>query len=143
MKMELVQTAVVLMGLFVNSISDIKKKEIIIKFTALYGLFGVITRAIIGFDWKDFLLAMLPGLACMVLAFVTREQIGYGDAWILLATGCCICSTDLFLVCMLALAGTGLAALFLYVVLRKNGTYELPFVPFVFVGALCVRCIGL
>jgi leader peptidase (prepilin peptidase)/N-methyltransferase len=141
--MELVQTAVVLMGLFVNSISDIKKKEIIIKFTVLYGLFGVITRAAIGFDWKDFLLAMLPGLVGMVLAFVTREQIGYGDAWILLATGCCISSTDLLLVCMIALAGTGLAALFLYVVLRKNRMYELPFVPFVFVGTLCVRCIGL
>jgi prepilin signal peptidase PulO-like enzyme (type II secretory pathway) len=44
---------------------------------------------------------------------------------------------------MLALAGVGMAALFLFVVLHKKGTYEVPFVPFVFAGAICVRCIGL
>jgi leader peptidase (prepilin peptidase)/N-methyltransferase len=143
MKMELVQTVVVLTGLFVNSISDLKKKEIMIKVTLLYGVFGVVSKIITGFDGKDFLLAMVPGIICMALAFATREQIGYGDAWILLATGCCICSADLFGVCMLAFAGIGLVALFLYVVLHKKGTFELPFVPFVFAGTICVRCIGL
>jgi leader peptidase (prepilin peptidase)/N-methyltransferase len=142
-KMELVQTVIVLTGLLVNSVSDIKEKEILIKFTALYGIIGIVIKILIGFDGKDFLLAMLPGIICMTLSFLTQEQIGCGDAWILLATGCCICSRDLFLVCMLAFAGVGMAALFLFVVLHKKGTYEVPFVPFVFAGAICVRCIGL
>jgi leader peptidase (prepilin peptidase)/N-methyltransferase len=142
-KMELVQTVIVLTGLLVNSVSDMKKKEILIKFTIIFGIIGAFIKIVIGFDGKDFLLAMLPGIICMILSFLTQEQIGLGDAWILLATGCCICSRDLFLVCMLALAGVGMAALFLFVVLHKKGSYEVPFVPFVFAGVICVRCIGL
>jgi leader peptidase (prepilin peptidase)/N-methyltransferase len=141
--MELVQTVIVLTGLLINCAVDIKKKEILIKFTVLYGFIGLVIKILTGFDGKDFLLSMLPGIICMMLSFLTKEQIGLGDAWILLATGCCICSRDLFLVCMFALAGVGMAALFLFVVLHKKGTYEVPFVPFVFAGAICVRCIGL
>jgi leader peptidase (prepilin peptidase)/N-methyltransferase len=141
--MELAQSAAVLTGLFLNSIFDIKRKEISLKITLIYGVCGVILRLVDGFDGKDFLLALFPGIICMILAYVSREQIGCGDAWILLATGCCIPSTDIVLVCLFALSATGAAALFLYVVLHKKGTFEMPFVPFLFVSTLCVRGIGL
>jgi prepilin signal peptidase PulO-like enzyme (type II secretory pathway) len=143
LKMETIQTAIALLGLCLNSVTDVIKKEISIKFTVFCAVCGVILRAVAGFDVKDLAIALLPGLICVLLCFATREQIGFGDAWILLATGCCISGVDLAVACMLSLAGAGLVAIFLCVVLHKKGTFEFPFVPFVFAGVVCVRCIGL
>jgi Flp pilus assembly protein protease CpaA len=143
LKMEAIQTAIALVGLCLNSITDVSKKEISIKLTAFCAIFGIILRIAIGFDVKDFAIALMPGLICLLLCFATREQIGFGDAWILLATGCCIGGADLAVACLLSLAGAGLVAIFLCVVLHKKGTFEFPFVPFVLAGVVCVRCIGL
>jgi leader peptidase (prepilin peptidase)/N-methyltransferase len=141
--MEIAQTGIALIGLGANSLIDLQKKEVSLVITLLYGICGVLLRIVGGFDGRDFVLALLPGAVCMLLSFVTKGQIGYGDAWILLATGCCMRGADLLMVCMLALAGAGLVALFLLVVFRKKGSFEFPFVPFLLAGVICVRCIGL
>lgn len=136
--MEIARLIAVLVCLLLNSVMDIRHKEISLPLTILSGVGGISLRAIAGIQITDLAAALIPGILCVFLAFITREQIGYGDAWVLLATGCCLESKDMFAAWMLSLIGIGLVALFVFVCLRKKGTYELPYIPFLFASVICV-----
>lgn len=139
---ELARWIIVIMGLAENSVMDLRRKEISLMVTAACGVSGGILRMVEGLAWKDFFLALVPGVICLMLVFATKEQVGFGDAWVLLATGCCVNASDLFTAMWLSMTGLSLVALFLYVVLQKNGRFEIPFVPFILAGILCTRSIG-
>lgn len=142
MQIELARWIIAIMGLTGNSIMDMRRKEISLIVTVACGVCGSILRIAAGAAWKDFLLALIPGIICIVLVYATKEQIGFGDAWVLLATGCCISASELFGAMWLAMTGLSLVALFLYVILRKSARFEIPFVPFLLAGVLCIRGIN-
>ena len=143
MQTEMARLVVAFIGLCANSMKDLKIKEISMIITFAYGFCGCILRVVGGAAVTDFILSLIPAAVCFLLAFVTREQIGYGDAWVLLATGCCLESGEMLMICMLSLTGISLVALFLCAFLHKNGRFELPYVPFLLAALVCVRGIGL
>ena len=67
---------------------------------------------------------------------VTGEQIGFGDAFLIFIMGLYCNVTELINVCMFALILVGIVSLFLMTVAKKSKKYELPFIPFVFLGRM-------
>ena len=76
----------------------------------------------------------LPGLFCLLLAKLTHEAIGYGDALMILAVGA-FCSIRILL--FLLFGGFLTAALYAGVLLiwkKRKQKEEIPFLPFLLCG---------
>lgn len=131
-----------LFGLFVNSLMDIRTKRISLLATCIYGVLGlgchIYDKSI---SW-ELLIALIPGIICLILAKASREKIGYGDGAVLLAMGCNLGADDMLLCCFLAIIFAGSVALFLISICRKKRDYEIPFVPFLMLGYLCTLLEG-
>ena len=119
--------------LFISMIYDIREQKIPLAW--LWGNFiiGVIYKVIF---WKEgnainFFYALLPGMILFILAKTTR-QVGVGDGYLIMGTGCFFTISDhikmLFLAFTLA-AGFAVGTLFVKCD-RKNR--RIPFAPFVF-----------
>lgn len=88
--------------------------------------------------WWELVTGLLPGAFFLVLAAVTREQIGYGDGLVLLMLGLILGLKRAIAVSLLALLGT-FAVSVMMLLLRKAGKKtRLPFVPFLCAGFLAV-----
>lgn len=132
--MDFFKIALAVSGLAINSILDLRRKRISLLVTIFYGLLGVgyqIATDKIG-GWM--VVSLLPGLLALFLAKLTKEKIGYGDGFILLALGCYLNIEEMVLVSMVAVCFAGILALILLVFFHKNRDYAIPFVPFLLCG---------
>lgn len=136
---------IILLVMVIHSITDIKYKKVIMELTlagigvgVICLLFDVVRET---FEYEQ-LLALLPGIVCLIMGRITKEAIGYGDGMIFLMLGFfyeweCLCMIGMR-ACILA----AIAALICLIILHKNRKYELPFVPFltfaVWVEEFCV-----
>lgn len=128
-------------GLCVMSVEDIRKKEIRRVWLLVLGVAGVLLMVVGGgLRGVADLAGFIPGMLCLLVAWMTKEQLGWGDAILILVMGCYLDAIALMNVCMIAFAIAGFAALVLIVVVKKSKKYELPLVPFLLTGyvLLCV-----
>lgn len=75
-------------------------------------------------------LGLLPGIFMLILAWSTRESIGYGDGLVILGMGCFYALGEIMGIVMIAITIAGITALGLLVFGHKNRKSEFPFVPF-------------
>ena len=75
------------------------------------------------------------GLALLFLAFVTREEIGYGDGWLVVVMGMSLGLRFSFLAFLLALGISALVSGSLLISRKVKRNYRLPFAPFLLVGS--------
>lgn len=75
-------------------------------------------------------LGLLPGIFMLILAWSTRESIGYGDGLVILCMGCFYALGEMMAIVMIAITIAGIAALGLLIFGHKNRKSEFPFVPF-------------
>lgn len=75
-------------------------------------------------------LGLLPGIFMLILAWSTRESIGYGDGLVILGMGCFYALGEIMGIVMIAITIAGITALGLLVFGHKNRESEFPFVPF-------------
>jgi len=128
----------VLMGmvLFIQSIWDLREKEI----PTVVSLFGALGGFIIslwnGRGYKEMLLACIPGIILFLCARVTKEAVGYGDALLLTAMGMTYSTGEIGFICVIAFALASEVALILFAIFHKKGNYPIPFVPFLGIGWL-------
>ena len=123
------------------SVEDIRKKEIRRVWLLVLGVAGVLLMVVGGgLRGVADLAGFIPGMLCLLVAWMTKEQLGWGDAILILVMGCYLDAIALMNVCMIAFAIAGFAALVLIVVVKKSKKYELPLVPFLLTGyvLLCV-----
>lgn len=114
----------------VAAFTDIKKKVV-----SIYLLIGITFAAILAAvflerDPKEVLYGVGIGILFFLISKCTREQVGYGDSWLILALG--IYTGGSMLMEILAAAGFG-AALFslIFCALHTwNRKYAIPFIPF-------------
>jgi len=104
-------------------------------FTANYSdLLGISGMAVslLGGCWKNpvWFLGLLPGIFMLILAWSTRESIGYGDGLVILCMGCFYALGEMMAIVMIAITIAGIAALGLLIFGHKNRKSEFPFVPF-------------
>lgn len=137
-----IKEIVLLAGLGIMSVEDIRKKGIKRLWLIGLGIVGLIfTIADAEVLCVSFLLRFVPGVVFVLLAWATREQIGMGDALLILVMGWYLNAIELVDVCLLAFFIAGLVALVLLVVLKKSKKFELPMVPFIFAGYVVMLCL--
>lgn len=79
---------------------------------------------------------ILLGAALLFLAFVTREEIGYGDGWLVLVMGMSLGLKFSFLSFLLALGISALVGGCLLIFRKVRRNYRLPFAPFLLAGSV-------
>ena len=123
-----------LLFLLFSSFLDIRKREISIPVTLLFGLAGVVYSVRTGRTMTDYLIPLGIGILILWGSVLTRGQVGMGDGWMLLALGCMLrmeCYIQMACIGMLlAAAYSGV----LMLVVRKNRKTENPLVPFLLLG---------
>lgn len=123
-----------LLFLLFSSFLDIRKREISIPVTLLFGLAGVVYSVRTGRTMTDYLIPLGIGILILGGSVLTRGQVGMGDGWMLLALGCMLrmeCYIQMACIGMLlAAAYSGV----LMLVFRKNRKTEIPLVPFLLLG---------
>ncbi len=123
-----------LLFLLFSSFLDIRKREISIPVTLLFGLAGVGYSGRTGRTMTDYLIPLGIGILILGGSVLTRGQVGMGDGWMLLALGCMLrmeCYIQMACIGMLlAAAYSGV----LMLVFRKNRKTEIPLVPFLLLG---------
>lgn len=120
---------IALLGPTINGIWDLRTRRVSLLVAAIYAVMGLSCHLVMHTISWDLLYALVPGLICMALAVITREQVGFGDAWMMLAMGCNLTGEAMMLCTLLAVGLAGAVGLFCLVFLHKSGKYELPFVP--------------
>lgn len=85
-------------------------------------------------------LGIIPGLAAILLAYLTDENIGYGDGLLIISLGIALGFKNTFFVCCIAFVLSGTVALIL-IFKKKSGQYTLPFVPFIFISYILMLTI--
>lgn len=128
--------------LMINTIMDIKTKKvsmIVILVGMIVGI-GIKLKLEMFFQWES-LWAIIPGVVVLGFSFITRQQIGYGDGMTIIMLGLFVTSIQIISICMLAVWFAGIVSIVLLLILHKNKKYEIPFIPFLFVSYVLVRCI--
>ena len=125
----------------IEGIRDIKRKEIAPGVCFSIGILGCICSLLQGRDGMSFLLAEIPGCICLLISVCTRQAVGYGDGIFLCGLGMLYPLEEIVFICTSALVIAGITGLILLVVFQRNGKYEIPFVPFLFVGWILLQII--
>lgn len=128
----------VVMGivLAIQSVWDLRTKEIPTIVSLCGGLAGVVVSFISGRELKEILFACIPGVVCFLVCRVTNGAVGYGDAILLTVMGTVYSFAEIIFICVAAYSLAVFIALVLIVVFHKKRNYEIPFVPFFAFGWL-------
>lgn len=71
----------------INAVEDIRKKEILLVPTLLYGFLVLWHTLISGGEWEMLLTGCIPGLLLLAFSLLSKGQVGLGDVWIVLIMG--------------------------------------------------------
>lgn len=130
-----------------HSVSDIRNQCIPGRSLALGVIFSCLGACAGGLhgeaSWVELGLALLPGTAALVLAKITREQIGMGDGWELILMGNWLGLSDCLLALGIALLGIFLISVVLLLLGRAGRNTRIAFVPFLWVGTVAALLIGI
>jgi len=130
------------LGLAYLSIADIKKKELHLSAIVFFGAYGMLCTL---FRLKgvyepspsflgSLLLRLVPGLVCLLLGFITREAIGYGDGLVLLGMAAYLSAEQILVAGYVGLLSAGVVSIVALLFFRCSRKYRIPFVPFLFIG---------
>ena len=140
---DLLPEIAVLAFLLLQSISDLRKKQILIWPSLLLAAAGLSRLLFLqpsearSAAFLAAALALLPGLFLLLMSRMTRGGIGSGDGLCLLCLSAYLKLADL---CLLLLGSVSLSAVYAgFLLFKKKGrNYAYPFLPFFFLAS-CVR----
>lgn len=135
---------VIIVGFFLTicGIWDWKKRSIPCQLPLAFGILGIARQMITGvISWQDCVSGVSIGAVFLVLGYVTREAVGYGDGLIILTTGIFLgfCGNLRLLFYGLILSSLGGGVLLSQ---GKGRKAELPFAPFLAAGFLLMVWMG-
>lgn len=134
---EIVKRTGVFIFLMICSIQDIKEKKLSVRMLVTSGvLFLVLSFLFEEITWERRAENMLPAAAAFVLARLTGEKIGYGDAACLAVLGNVLSGSILWGGIFGGLLLLSLCSLALLVQKKAAGETTLPFIPFLTAGVL-------
>ncbi len=128
----------VLILLLIASFEDIRKKEVpmweLLSALVISGA-KVVTDAVAEtIDPAGIALSLIPGALFILLAFVTRQGIGYGDGLLLLCLGPALGLYKLVLGIIVSLFVCSIFSAILLLIKKANGRTRIPYVPFLTIG---------
>lgn len=127
-------------GLIINGIYDIRLKKIPIVATLIWGLCGA-TIVIIGCreELLNYVFAIVPGMIMLLVSWITKQSVGYGDGVVLLILGIYVGWQSILAIYMLSVLIAGISGIILMLFFHKNKNYEIPFVPYLAISFGIVR----
>ncbi len=93
--------------------------------------------------WMAVILELAPGIAVLLLAKATREEVGCGDGWELVIMGSLLGWEDCLLGLGIALSGIFAVSVILLAFRKVRGNTRIPFVPFLCMGTVITGMIHL
>lgn len=128
--------------LAILSIRDIQRKEFPVG--VIWGGLGVgLIWVIIKGDWIATLLGIIPGVLLILMGFLTREKVGYGDGVLLIVVGLIMGWPGSLVVYMLAQFGVLFYAILLLIIKRAPKDVKIPFAPFLTVALVIYQMGGM
>jgi len=132
--------------LLIGSIYDVKSYSLPMKLVLVGlcgGLVGWLYTLCVGEAvWWEAISSLLPGGLFALLAFLTREQIGYGDSLLLLMLGGCVGGEATLGIWISGLVVSFIMSVFLLVLRKADKKTRIPFVPCLLVGELIIGAGG-
>lgn len=127
---EMIRMCILTFGLAGLSWEDMRKQELHGWAILLLGISGMTISLLGAVGKSSMVFGLLPGIFMLILAWSTRESIGYGDGLVILGMGCFYALGEIMGIVMIAITIAGITALGLLVFGHKNRKSEFPFVPF-------------
>ncbi len=125
--------AATLLGLLgVCGFEDIKIKKIRLVVINIFAIVGVIYHLIYErLSWLDMLGGMSIGLILLLIGYLSKEKIGYGDGLLFMATGIYLGFWNNLILLWLSTTAAGIYGLILMAFKKKKKESEIPLVPFI------------
>ncbi len=120
---------IILGFLVVFSILDLRAGKIPVLLIGAFGIFALGYQIWNHMSFGELAAGVIPGIVFLLLAWVTRESIGYGDGLVLLVTGVFCGIVKTIGVIGMSLVFASLLSMILLVLKRAERKTELPFLP--------------
>lgn len=133
----------ILTGLFltIQCYWDMKEQKIPLNVLILGGVSGLLVSVYAQRDCMDVCMALLPGISFLIIGWLSRECIGYGDGFVICVLGLFYSWNTIWIIIFVSLLFSAGAALVLFVVLKKKGNDTIPFIPFLLLGWFVNLCV--
>lgn len=124
--------------MLICSVVDIRTKEIPLWEIAIC---AVLSTAKVVLDLRGgeadiagIIFSLLPGAFLLVLSFITKEGIGYGDGLMVLLMGPALGAEGLILGMLIAFFASSFFSAILLIIKKVKRNYRIPFIPFMTIG---------
>ena len=127
-----------------GTVWDVKRKAVSGKYLVVWGftnLFYLCVRGLIvgnGEILVQALWGVLPGVICLFLAYVTREQIGYGDGWVMVLVGVVFGIKKTVIMVFTSMTILTCFSVVLLVAKKAGRKTSIPFIPFLLLGSVMI-----
>ena len=118
----------------ISSLLDIKRREIPLTLTGIYGVCGLIMSIAEKRNLYDYMIPLAFGVILIAISLLTKGDIGMGDGLILLAQGCMVSTNNYVKAVLLGLILAACWSLILLMIFRKDKKTEIPLIPFLLLG---------
>ena len=131
-KYDLIVWIVTLAMIVIEAISDVKRREIKIVYLIVAGAIGILALVISGEKSRiiSSLFGIAIGLTVIVLAYLTKGGIGYGDGLLLCISGLLLGVRNNIILLLMGCFFSAVVSMFLLVIKKADRKTLLPFVPF-------------
>lgn len=128
------ETVITACYLGINCITDLKKRQVYALMGIVFGIAGMLINICTIADWKQVLFGVALGQILALIAWITKESIGYGDVLCIFACSMWIKPAGMIMLLMIGLLLSALVSMALLVIRRKSRHDRIPFVPFLLLG---------
>lgn len=133
----IVQSIIGSLFLGICSIIDIKTQKIYLNVCFIFMILGVWLNGISGI-----MIRILPGIFIGILAWLTRESIGYGDGLVFVVMGIVYGVKVLINICGISFLVLAMYCICMLFTGKKNRKDKVPLSPFLFIGNICMIVFG-
>ncbi|MCL2050567.1 MAG: prepilin peptidase [Lachnospiraceae bacterium] len=138
----MVSNFMILIFLFLSTLFDIKSKKIPLQLIIIFGLTIIGISLQYGrFNSWEILVRIMPGIFLLLISFVTKEAIGYGDGIVILLIGLGMDIQVMVSFIMIAFLLSAIVSIIILIKKKGDRQTRLPFMPFL-LTAWCVCLIG-
>lgn len=129
--MEMIEL-VILLGII--SIIDIATKKIPVVVLVFMAAVGMVCTFTSGKTMGSVAIAVVPGIVLLAVAFVTKQQIGYGDAVVIILMGLFVTADIICSALVMGLSIAGILSVIMIAFKRSNMKKQIAFTPFLLLG---------
>ena len=133
-------------GLFIfyglTAFDDIKTKQVRMLEIIVFGILGIIVNIVWPVkSFESIICGLLVGIVLYLFSILTNEKIGKGDCFIIMVSGLYLGFIDVLVLIWISSLLALIYGLITIKRLKKDRSYEMPFVPFLLSGFLLMYAV--